>query len=630
MGRLSLRARILGAFLLSFLSFCGVLGFGLLQLDSIGGGLDVIDRGYLPLAKIVGQMEGQQSRLDLQRLQETIPKPDSTSPKQKAPPPSIDGSQKTVPGLEAANAEERKQLFFIRLKDVKRSAAQLSALTQLAIRIIDDIVPDLKSADERKQLLFIRGYFSRIASAHAQQQEVVQTYLLYVESGKDSDAQAVKPQLQDAQSDLRTEIEQVSKQIQKATKDVSKTTSDIQNRAVVLAAVLTLVALIFGGLMLILAVFALRPIGKLTGEVQRIAAGDYAARAQVRSRDEVGILAEEINAMAASIEGRDEALRARAEELEGARMELRAVLDAINIGLVVVSDDEVRLANPAAVQLWNLQIGTALPTHLQISGERDDGLTIEDKVYAMRKVPFQDGFILAGEDITQALHDRERLVHTERLALVGQMLAQITHEVRNPLNALSLNAELLADEVTSLPETRKDEGLDILRTMTSEIQRLEEVTEHYLSLVRRPAPLPGQHVPNEVVEGVVKLLDEELKRSGVDLSVSGPQLEAIEMDDGQLRRALMNVVRNAVEAGATKVEVGLRFNQKRLFIDVSDNGEGMSVEQIARASEPFFSTKAAGTGLGLAITRQILEDHGGGLEIQSQNEGTLVSLILPG
>ena len=218
---------------------------------------------------------------------------------------------------------------------------------------------------------------------------------------------------------------------------------------------------------------------------------------------------------------------------------------------------------------------------------------------------------------------------SRRLALVGQMLAQITHEVRNPLNALSLNAELLADEVTSLPETRKDEGLDILRTMTSEIQRLEEVTEHYLSLVRRPAPLPGQHVPNEVVEGVVKLLDEELKRSGVKLSVSGPQLDAIEMDEGQLRRALMNVVRNAVEAGAKEVKIGLRIDQAHLFIDVTDDGEGMSLEQIARASEPFFSTKAEGTGLGLAITRQILEDHGGGLEIQAQEQGTLVSLNLP-
>jgi nitrogen fixation/metabolism regulation signal transduction histidine kinase len=568
----------------------------LVQLDSIGGGLDVIDRGYLPLAKKVGQMEVYQSRLelDLERLEES--------------------RHRLLTGQSSVSVV---------------SAVKLSESIQEGLSIIETVIPDVSDTEERATLAALNGQFTRISGAHARQQEVVQSYLTRAEAGESQQALALRPRLLEAQSELHTEIEQVSMRIRSATQRVSERTAVAQRRAVLVSGVLALVALVFGSLMLVLAVFSLRPIGKLTTEVQRIARGDYAARVEVRRHDEVGILAEEINLMAASIEGRDEALRSRAEEVERARTELSAVLDAIRLGLVVVDGDKVAMTNPAAQALWQLQVGDSLPEALRISGEREDALRIGDQVYALSKVAFRDGFILAGEDITQLLEDRERLAHTERLALVGQMLAQITHEVRNPLNALSLNAELLAEEITGLPEDRQKEGLDILQTMTSEIRNLEEVTEHYLSLVRRPAPLPGQHLPRAVVDGVAKLLEEELKRSGVKLEIHGEVAEAVEMDDGQLRRALLNVVRNAMEAGAKIVRIHLSRTDSTLEIRVEDDGEGMTPEQIARASEPFFSTKATGTGLGLAITRQILEDHGGGLRVQPLEKGTRVQLTLP-
>jgi signal transduction histidine kinase len=497
-GRLSLRARILGAFLLSFLSFCGALGFGLLQLDSIGGGLDVVDQGYVPLAKLIGQMESTQSRLelDLERLEDSRPR--------------------LLTGKSSVSVV---------------SAVKLSTHIQASLNTIQKVLPEVRDTEEKATLSALKGQFQRIQGAHARQQEVVQTYLNRAEAGAAQEALALKPQLVDAQSELHTEIEQVSLRIMSATQRVSERTATAQRRAMLVSGVLASVALAFGSLMLILAMISLRPIAKLTTEVQRIARGETGARVEVHRRDEIGLLAEEINQMAAAIELRDEALR------------------------------------------------------------------------------------------TQA--------HTERLALVGQMLAQITHEVRNPLNALSLNAELLAEEVTRLPEERQTEAADIVKIMSVEISNLEEVTEHYLSLVRRPAPLPGQHNPGDVVHGVAKLLQEELKRAQVNLIVHGEIKRTIEMDDGQLRRALLNVVRNAVEAKAETVQIYMQLNENRLEIQVEDNGEGMNPAQIARASEPFFSTKAAGTGLGLAITRQILEDHGGGLSLEALEKGTRVRLTLP-
>ena len=589
MGRLSLRARILGAFLLSFFSFCGALIYGLSQLDHIGGGLDVIDRGYLPLAKTVGQMEAYQSRLelDLERLEEARPRP--------------------LTGQSSVSVV---------------SAVKLSENIATGLAIIAEVLPDISDTEERATMTALEGQFERILSAHAGQQEMVQTYLQRAEAGDAQRAMAMKPKLKFAQSKLHTEIEQVSIRISSATQRVSERTAQAQRRAVVGSAVLAFIALLFGSLMLILAVVSLRPISKLTDDVQRIAGGDYAARTSVDRGDELGILANEINAMATSIEIRDEALRTRAEELD-------AVLNAIRLGLVVVDGGGVVMANPAALGLWDIQVDAPLPQALDAAKEREEALQIGDRFFALQKARFRGGFIIAGEDVTQLLQDREHLANTERLALVGQMLAQITHEVRNPLNALSLNAELLAEEVTGLPEDRQKEGLEILQTMTSEIQNLEEVTEHYLSLVRRPAPLPGHHNPIEVVEGVLRLLEEELRRSGVQLRFERTALPEIEMDEGQLRRALLNVVRNAMEAGSGTISIGMEMTEEWLRILVEDDGEGMTDEQIQRGCEPFFSTKAAGTGLGLAITRQILEDHGGGLEFERGDSGTRVLLSLP-
>ena len=589
MGRLSLRARILGAFLLSFFSFCGALIYGLAQLDNIGGGLDVIDRGYLPLSKTVGQMEAYQSRLelDLERLEESRPRP--------------------LTGQSSVSVV---------------SAVKLSENISDGLEIIAEVFPDTSDTEERATLTALEGQFQRILEAHAGQQEMVQSYLQRAEAGNAQKAMAMMPKLKFAQAKLHTEIEQVSIRISSAMQRVSDRTAQAQQKAVVVSGILALIALLFGSLMLILAVVSLRPISKLTNDVQRIAGGDYAARTSINRRDEVGILASEINAMATSIELRDEALRTRAEELD-------AVLNAIRLGLVVVDQEGVVMANPAAMDQWNMSVGSPLPPALAQAGEREEALKIGDRFFALSKARFRTGYIIAGEDVTQLLQDREHLANTERLALVGQMLAQIAHEVRNPLNALSLNAELLVDEVTSLPAERQKEGLEILQTMTSEIQNLEEVTEHYLSLVRRPAPLPGQHDPSEVVEGVARLLDEELKRSGVRLQIESKEIRKVEMDDGQLRRALLNVVRNAMEAGSNEISIHLHVMANRLEIQVNDDGEGMTEEQIQKASEPFFSTKAAGTGLGLAITRQILEEHGGGLEVRSGDGGTSVLLTLP-
>jgi signal transduction histidine kinase len=159
---------------------------------------------------------------------------------------------------------------------------------------------------------------------------------------------------------------------------------------------------------------------------------------------------------------------------------------------------------------------------------------------------------------------------------------------------------------------------------------LEQVTGNYLDLARRPHPEPEPSDPMAVVSEVTDLLEEELRRQGVTLTLNVDQLpDSLEMDPAQIRQALINVVRNAAEAGADQVHIQLEQIGSNLHVTIRDNGDGMSEETAARASEPFFTTKATGTGLGLAITRQVVEDHGGRLRVTPSTEGTEVRFILP-
>ena len=239
---------------------------------------------------------------------------------------------------------------------------------------------------------------------------------------------------------------------------------------------------------------------------------------------------------------------------------------------------------------------------------------------------------LAERDV-RLQRDQERLRRSERLALVGQMLAQICHEVRNPLNAMNLNAELLSEELDALEQPEDNAAGEILSRIHREIGRLEKVTEHYLDMSR---PAHAATVADDIgllVRSVCQLEVEAFKRDHVALDVTTENLPAIPLDEAQMRRALLNVLRNARESGANHVSVDVRAQEQEegtVAIVVRDDGPGMDEDMIQRAFDPFVTTRAKGTGLGLAITRQVLEAHGGRVECHSSpGEGCEIVLVVP-
>jgi two-component system NtrC family sensor kinase len=225
-----------------------------------------------------------------------------------------------------------------------------------------------------------------------------------------------------------------------------------------------------------------------------------------------------------------------------------------------------------------------------------------------------------------ALAEREqRLRRSEQLAAVGKLAAQITHEVRNPLTSIGLNAELLSDEFVD----HGSEGYKVAQAIVREVDRLTEITEQYLRFARLPAPRFESTSVNDLVRSLLLFLGEELQNRGVRVELLlQDALPLVDLDDNQLRQTLLNLIRNAAEA-MDSVPIELRQlrlqtrtshlagSKRSVAIDVLDHGPGIPPELLRQIFEPFFTTKKGGTGLGLALAQEVVIRHGGELQVIS-------------
>lgn len=226
---------------------------------------------------------------------------------------------------------------------------------------------------------------------------------------------------------------------------------------------------------------------------------------------------------------------------------------------------------------------------------------------------------------------REELLRAERLATIGKMSAQITHEIRNPLSSIGLNTELLEEELANNTDDFR-EARELLRSIGQEVGRLADVTEQYLRFARMPQADLHIESLNNLATHLGQFVQEDLNQRGIHLSV---ELEAIPntlFDANQIRQALLNLIRNAAEAmphgGAIEITTGQTADY--VWVQVRDWGEGIPDEQRERIFDPFFSTKMNGTGLGLALVQQIVAEHGGNIVCEkAPGGGTLFRLELP-
>jgi nitrogen fixation/metabolism regulation signal transduction histidine kinase len=597
----SIRVRIIAAMMTAVIALLGAMFFLVVQLQGVSNSMAYIIDGYLPLKEVVGQLERDHQRVgtDMERLL------------RKEARPGLGATSTTVIYSDSlrVHLDEARSLA-LATRDASDSSAEKAALLKVAT-----------------QLNHIEELFKSYELTASQVNESLATMAPPVSSAQLEGMRKIN-------AELGTEIDNLERLIDNRIQQLNEATASARVRATAISATLAGLGFLLALGLVAAILYALRPIGRLTAQIQRLTKGDYTGRVEVKGSDEIALLASAFNQMVQAVQLRDETLVERAEELNRLSGYLASVLDSLEDSLLVIENGKVTLSNPAAKEQWEATLGAAVPPALKPLLDQPGHHELGDSytcLHEIRVIPFgEHGQVIVTADVTQQTQDKEKLARSERLALIGQMLAQITHEVRNPLNALSLNVELLADELAQLDPGRKTESWDLFETVSREIDRLTAVTGHYLQLARRPPAQFASHNLNQVLDEIHHLLLAELEQQNVRLKVTQHPVAPIFVDGNQLRQAILNLVRNATEAGARQLELKLTENPSQVEISLSDDAEGMTDEQLDRAFDPFYSTKATGTGLGLAITRQILEDHGGSITVNSElGQGTTVTLIIP-
>jgi two-component system nitrogen regulation sensor histidine kinase NtrY len=390
------------------------------------------------------------------------------------------------------------------------------------------------------------------------------------------------------------------------------------------------------------------PIKALAEATDRLAEGGYGHRVDVEAGDEVGKLIQSFNDMSVQLAQQRDALTDTNRRLDDDRAFLFTVLDSVATGIVAFTDDlELLSINRAALAI--LHIAEPPPrANLRelLSGDlsllRDALSELVSRRTRGREVTVirggeirylelsvarlgggsEPGWVLAIEDSTQ-------LVQAQKLAAWNEAARRIAHEIKNPPTPIQLSAERIARKFRSADEDTSTAIEEGTQTIVSEVGQLKRMVDEFSRFARMPAVHLRHAQLADILQQAAALYRDT--KPGVNIAVSvDPDIEIL-MDPEQIRRAVGNLLTNAVEATeAGEIRVTARRRPHRIVIEVADPGRGVPDSDKEKLFLPYFSTKGRGTGLGLAIVHRIVNDHDGRISVHDNYpRGTRFEIELP-
>lgn len=619
--KLSLATKIFLGFFVLLGTFALLASWSVREIRVIADDLRTIRDGHLALARLAAQLETHQENR-IRDLEAGLMDPDL-----KSRDLILRVASAYYPDMIRASVEEARTVCAVQIENALRHGAVES---DAHVRFYRNIVQRFDRAAEHNE---VADELTRQARKRLEQNEPVTDLI-------ERTAQ-LKPT-------MRLEAFQLTKYITDETDQAVRRAEADEPTAILRVAILTGVAILVGLILSFLSARSLAPIGRLVRYARAISRGDYEQEVDVAGQYELQALAEELQRMARSRKERETALDRQAGELEVAYKrvaELKRYHESVVRSLrtaILVTDRELLVTslNRAAETHWNVSadvrgknvedtaLGAALirdvgPLHRFLErAQTIDVAAIElgDKRADVTIAPFQNdrgdvlGLVLALEDVTEAVRTKEALIRSERLAAIGRMSAHVTHEIRNPLSSIGLNAEMLQDLV------HEEDASSLCKAIVREVDRLSAITDEYLRFARLPRPVLDETNAGELLSAIASFMRRDVEAAKVTLELSiEPDLPAIHLDADQMRQAILNLVRNAKESmpQGGRIVLSARREGSSVVISVKDSGAGIPKESLERIFDPFFSTKLTGTGLGLALTQQIVAEHGGQLRVES-------------
>lgn len=416
------------------------------------------------------------------------------------------------------------------------------------------------------------------------------------------------------------------------------------------------VALLALGLSWVVAVgvtiLARRPLHRLSRQIERLRAGDYDFEENAWDLD-FGQLSSQLRVLGREIQSQRLALLAEKRTLEG-------ILDHLQDGILLTDEDDAILfynralsallghelrevaglpledvlapSHPLVRAVRHSRAEHADMEHVRVSMDSDD--RFRESMLSVFPIAERDeqeakGILVVLEDLTGLRTLQDLVQYSARVAETGQLTAGVAHEVRNPLNSLHLNLQLLRQHLGP------DDGemlrtLDVLDDAVRSLNRVVEGLVDYL----RPAPMEWTEVDlNALLRGLATFFEAEARERGVRLDL---QLDAdktrIEGDEDRLRQVFVNLIRNAFDAmpGGGTLRFRTASEGRMLRIDVEDTGEGILPEHRPRIFQLYYTTRPDGSGIGLSMVHRIVLEHGGSIDVHAEpGRGARFEIRLP-
>lgn len=241
--------------------------------------------------------------------------------------------------------------------------------------------------------------------------------------------------------------------------------------------------------------------------------------------------------------------------------------------------------------------------------------------------------IVFEEDVTEKWIIESNMIEAEKLASIGQLAASVAHEINNPLSAIIANAQLLQQDLSGADE----DTLEALKLIETAGVRASKITRELLKSARKEKRGEFEEIDlNESIEEAISMANFEIKKRNVSVRLHLQEdMPKIIANQNQLKGVWINLITNALgafDSSNGRITITSCFENNEFWVSVADNGKGIAPEHQKRVFEPFFTTKDAktGTGLGLSVSRQVIKEHHGTIDFETQpGKGTKFIVILP-
>ena len=417
-----------------------------------------------------------------------------------------------------------------------------------------------------------------------------------------------------------------------------------------------------------------RPVQRLAAGAREIGAGHLDHRIEPETRDEFGSLVEAFNTMAGELAASQRKLEhsrldleRKNQQLDERRQYIETVLERIATGVVSLGPDgQIETINGAALRLLEVD-RSVVGARAEDVCQREDLKPLETLLRQSHKggqapavqeiTLFRDGRELHLAAAATALlrddgsaggavvvfDDVTPLIRTQRVAAWRDVARRLAHEIKNPLTPIQLCAERMRRQFISAPAPARALVEECTSTIVGEVESLKALVDEFAQFARMPAPRAAPTDLNAALGETLALYNDLFREIRIERRFS-PALPPVRVDLEQMRRVVINLVDNGVEAlGGSAASTRPNGESPAIVVEtrhdpgngvarilVSDNGPGISAADRDKLFMPYYSTKRRGSGLGLAIVRRIIAEHGGSIEVADNvPSGTVFTIELP-